>query len=202
MPHLRLARSALPHAITGKYFLEARYDRRKGMQSKDRVSITSLHDDYAGAPSILGMAPLKAWLTEAAARAAIDHFRLWVDEGRRVQTTSAAAARLPTPFDNGLLPDRYSNRHAVGTKVSVAFGISGGMVGIVLIHVNIVTCFSRLEKFLPLFRVRKYGRKTRGYRRAFRDGRPNSQADVERLVKAYKSHRSVEVFDKAFCRLE
>ena len=29
-------------------------------------------------------------------------------------------------------------------------------------------------------------------------GQPNSLADVERLVKAYKSHRAADVFDKAF----
>eukprot|EP00966_Prymnesium_polylepis_P093761 2169601-Prymnesium_polylepis.1 len=32
-----------------------------------------------------------------------------------------------------------------------------------------------------------------------RDGKPNSLADVEKLIKVYKSHRSAEVFDKKFC---
>ena len=48
-------------------------------------------------------------------------------------------------------------------------------------------------------RIRKFARKTRAYRRAYRDGQPNSLADVERLIKVYKSHRSAEVFDKKFC---
>ena len=70
------------------------------------------------------------------------------------------------------------------------------------LHKNIVACFSRLEKFLPLSRVRKFARKTRAYRRAYRDGTPNSHADVEKLVKAYKSHRSADVFDKKFCHAD
>ena len=64
---------------------------------------------------------------------------------------------------------------------------------------NVVKCFSRLEKFLPLSRVRKFARKTRAYRRAYREGKPNSLADVERLVKVYKSHRGLQcadVFDR------
>ena len=52
---------------------------------------------------------------------------------------------------------------------------------------------------MPLARIRKFARKTRAYRRAYRDGQPNSLADVERLIKVYKSHRSAEVFDKKFC---
>lgn len=70
------------------------------------------------------------------------------------------------------------------------------------LHRNIVTCFSRLEKFLPLARVRKFARKTRAYRRAYREGQPNSLADVEELIKGYKSHRSADVFDKKFCHAD
>ena len=62
------------------------------------------------------------------------------------------------------------------------------------LHANIVKCFSRSDGFLPLARIRKFA-----YRRAYRDGKPNSMADVERLLKVYKSHRSAEVFDKKFC---
>ena len=58
------------------------------------------------------------------------------------------------------------------------------------------------EKFLPLARVRKFARKCRAYRRAYRDNTPNSLADIEKLVKAYKSHRSAEVFDYKFCQDE
>ena len=67
------------------------------------------------------------------------------------------------------------------------------------LRANVVKCFSRSEKFLPLSRVRKFGRKTRAYRRAYRDNQPNSLADIEKLVKCYKSHRSADVFDKKFC---
>ena len=35
-------------------------------------------------------------------------------------------------------------------------------------------CFSREAKFLPLSRIRKYARKTRAYRRAYRDGKSNT----------------------------
>ena len=61
---------------------------------------------------------------------------------------------------------------------------------------------SRSEKFLPLARIRKYARKTRAYRQAYREGKPNSLADVERLIKGYKSHRAADCFDKAFCHSE
>ena len=59
-----------------------------------------------------------------------------------------------------------------------------------------------MEKFPPLSRVRKFARKTRAYRRAYREGKPNSLADVERLVKVYKSHRAADVFDKKLCHEE
>ena len=67
------------------------------------------------------------------------------------------------------------------------------------LHANIVACFSRLENFLPPSRVRKFARRSRAYRRAYKEGKPNSHADVEKLVKCYKSHRSADVFDKKFC---
>jgi hypothetical protein len=31
---------------------------------------------------------------------------------------------------------------------------------------------------------------------------PSALADVERLMKGYKSHRAANVFDKAFCEAE
>ena len=39
------------------------------------------------------------------------------------------------------------------------------------LHRNIVKCFSREAKFLPLCRIRKYARKTRAYMHAYRDGK-------------------------------
>ena len=58
---------------------------------------------------------------------------------------------------------------------------------------------------MPLARVRKFARRTRAYRRAYQsfgDGMPSALADVERLMKGYKSHRAANVFDKAFCEAE
>ena len=63
---------------------------------------------------------------------------------------------------------------------------------------NIVKCFSRDAKFLPLSRIRKYARKTRSYRRAYRDGKSDNLVSLEKLVKQYKQHRSAEVFDRKF----
>ena len=59
-------------------------------------------------------------------------------------------------------------------------------------HRNIVKCFCSEETYLPLSRIRKYARKTRAYRRAYRDGQSNSLADLEKMVKKYKQHRSME----------
>ena len=70
------------------------------------------------------------------------------------------------------------------------------------LHRNIVKCFSREAKFLPVSRIRKFARKTRAYRRAYREGKSNSLASLDKLVKQYKQHRSAEVFDKAFVQHE
>ena len=51
---------------------------------------------------------------------------------------------------------------------------------------------------LPLSTSRKFARKARAYRRAYRDGEPNSFADVEKLMKRYKCHRNAATFDTAF----
>jgi hypothetical protein len=102
----------------GKFFLEARYEPRTGCKSKDRIPVYSTDANHPGKPGFMGCYHSKSWSTKAAACAAIDHFRAWVDG----------------------------------------------------------------EKFLPLQRVRKFARKTRAYRRAYREGQPNSLADVEKLV--------------------
>ena len=67
------------------------------------------------------------------------------------------------------------------------------------LHANIVKCFGRSDQFLPLARIRKFACKTRAYCRAYQDSKPNSLADIEKLIKVYKSHRSAEVSDKKFC---
>ena len=48
------------------------------------------------------------------------------------------------------------------------------------LHRNIVACMSREEKFLPVSRERKFARRTRAYRRAYREGQPNSQQSMYR----------------------
>ena len=99
------------HANTGNYYLEIRYTPRASSKRADLKSITSLHEDYPGKPGFLGCYHQKSWVTEAAARAAIDHFRAWVDGGRRKQTAAATArSNQPAAEDVVLLPERYSER--------------------------------------------------------------------------------------------
>ena len=82
-----------------------------------------MHTDYPGKPSFLGCLPRKMWSTEAAAKAAIDHFRAWVDGGRRKQTAAAIAARQPPAFDDSALPERYSERRAKRTKIDASVSV-------------------------------------------------------------------------------
>ena len=112
-----------PHHVTGKYFLEARYDPRKGVKKVERKPITSMHADYPGKPSFLGCLPRKVWSTEAAAKAAVDHFRAWIDGGRRKRTTASNAVRQPPAFDGSELPERYSERRAKRTKVDALVSV-------------------------------------------------------------------------------
>ena len=142
------------------------------------------------------------WATEAAALAARAQFKHWVDFERNVKKrtaqSKAAASRSSASLDALLQspePTRVSARKQkfrrdVNDRVQAH------------LHANIIKCFSRSDAFLPLARIRKFARKTRAYRRAYRDGKPNSLADVERLIKVYKSLRSAEVFDNKFCHEE
>ena len=107
-----------PHANTGRYYLEIRYAPRASSKRADLKSITSLHEDYPGKPGFLGCYHQKSWVTEAAARAAIDHFRAWVDGGRRKQTAAATArSNQPAAEDVVLLPERYSERRNFRVRV-------------------------------------------------------------------------------------
>ena len=110
-----------PLVSTGMYYLEVRYDPRTGSKSSDRKSITSLHEDYPGKPSFLmGLCPRKSWRTIAAAEAAIDHFRTWVDERRRKRTAAAAeVSNARILGDETVLPERFSERNLV-TRVEAA----------------------------------------------------------------------------------
>ena len=102
----------------GKYHLETRYAPRESSKFAHLKTITSLHEDYPGKPGFLGCYHHKSRVTEAAARAAIDHFRAWVDGGRRKQTAAATArSNQPAAEDVVLLPDRYSERRNFRVRV-------------------------------------------------------------------------------------
>jgi len=102
----------------GKYHLEIRYNPRASSKRADLKSITSLHEDYPGKPGFLGCYHHKSWVTEAAARAAIDRFRALVDGGRRKQTAAATARSIqPAAEDVVLLPERYSERRNFRVRV-------------------------------------------------------------------------------------
>ena len=91
---------------------------RASSKRADLKSITSLHEDYPGKPGFLGCYHHKSRVTEAAARAAIDHFRAWVDGGRRKQTAAATArSNQPAAEDVVLLPERYSERRNFRVRV-------------------------------------------------------------------------------------
>ena len=102
-----------------KWHLEARYDKRESSTKKEaRVSVTSLHMDYPGKPGFMGCYHQKSWTTEAAARAAMDHFREWVDGGRRKRTAAATAVSNASAAVEAIpLPNRYSKRRNVGTCI-------------------------------------------------------------------------------------
>ena len=120
------------HANTGNYYLEIRYAPRASSKRADLKSITSLHEDYPGKPGFLGCYHHKSWVTEAAARAAIDHFRAWVDGGRRKQTAAATArSNQPAAEDVVLLPERYSERRNFRVRVDAmlrSFSRASGVV--------------------------------------------------------------------------
>mmetsp|Transcript_2890 Transcript_2890/g.9008 ORF Transcript_2890/g.9008 Transcript_2890/m.9008 type:complete len:258 (-) Transcript_2890:66-839(-) len=63
--------------------LSVMYDPRESSKKSNRKKVNSLHPDYPGAPGFLGTGKMKRWTTEEAARAAIPHFRDWVDGGAR-----------------------------------------------------------------------------------------------------------------------
>jgi hypothetical protein len=122
----------------GKHHLEIRCNPRASSKRADLKSITSLHEDYPGKPGFLGCSHHKSWVTEAAARAAIDHFRAWVDGGRRKQTAAATARSIqPAAEDVVLLPERYSERRnfrvRVGSMLDPVSRASGVVVNLMLL---------------------------------------------------------------------
>jgi hypothetical protein len=118
--------------------LEIRYAPRASSKRADLKSITSLHEDYPGKPGFLGCYHQKSWVTDAAARAAIDQFRAWVDGGRRKQTAAATArSNQPAAEDVVLLPERYSERRNfrvwVGAMLRPVSRASGVVVKLMLL---------------------------------------------------------------------
>lgn len=53
---------------------------------------------------------------------------------------------------------------------------------------------------LPLSTSRKFARKARAYRRAYREGVNNEHACIEKMVKTFKCHRNALDFATAFIR--
>ena len=51
---------------------------------------------------------------------------------------------------------------------------------------------------LPLSTSRKFARKARSYRRAYREGVDNEHTSIESMVKTFKAHRNAKDFAKAF----
>jgi len=66
-------------------------------------------------------------------RAAIDHFRAWVDGGRRKQTAAATArSNQPAAEDVVLLPERYSERRNFRVRVDAMLGPVSRASGVVV----------------------------------------------------------------------
>ena len=95
-----------------------------------------MHEDYPGKPSFLmGLLPLKSWSTQKAAEAAIDHFRTWVDEGRRKRTAAATeVSNVRIPGDEIVLPQRFSQRKSITRVDATAYPcVRDGHVKVALI---------------------------------------------------------------------
>ena len=113
--------------------LSVKYDpRESSKKSADRKKVDSLHPTYPGAPGFLGTGKMKRWTTEEAARAAIPHFRDWVDGGRRAPTQSLAAARKRSAAELAAdhLPERFSKRNTFGATVraTLSAAVRGGVM--------------------------------------------------------------------------
>jgi len=62
----------------------------------------------------------------------------------------------------------------------------------------VLTAMSR--DVLPLSTQRKYARKARSSKRAYREGESNEHANVEQMMKTFKTHRNALDFAGAFIR--
>lgn len=63
-------------------------------------------------------------------------------------------------------------------------------------HDLILSSMSPLS--LPVSTSRKFARKARAYRRAYREGVDNEHTCIEKMVKKFKSHRNAADFAKSF----
>lgn len=59
---------------------------------------------------------------------------------------------------------------------------------------------SMAPESLPLSTSRKFARKARAYRRAYREGVDNEHSCIEKMVKRYKAHRNAADFAKSFIK--
>jgi hypothetical protein len=59
---------------------------------------------------------------------------------------------------------------------------------------------SMSREVVPLLSSRRFARKARSYKRAYREGKSNEHADLETMVKLFKSHRNALDFAGAFVR--
>ena len=113
-------------ADKSKFILQVKAELRASGHG-GKKTVRSTDEDCPGAPGFLGCYRLKQWATREAAAAAIDHFRGWVDNGRRKQTTAAAVGRARSAAEAAAievgeaLPHRYSRRLNVSTQVQSAF---------------------------------------------------------------------------------
>ena len=53
---------------------------------------------------------------------------------------------------------------------------------------------------LPLATSRKFARKARAYRRAYRHGTDNEHTSIEKMIKTFKAHRNAKDFATKFIR--
>ena len=57
---------------------------------------------------------------------------------------------------------------------------------------------SMSHESLPLSTSRKFARKARAYRRAYREGVNNEHTSIEKMIKTFKAHRNAKDFAGAF----
>lgn len=59
---------------------------------------------------------------------------------------------------------------------------------------------SMAPESLPLSTSRKFARRARAYRRAYREGTDNEHTSIEKMIRKFKAHRNAADFAKAFIK--